>query len=115
MLFFFLMFRQPPRSTLFPYTTLFRSEPALGGHGVSEVQARELDLPGERRREEAGFRDALVEPVVERPMVLEFERAERMGHALDAIGQAVRPVVRRVDAPLVAGAVVVRMPDAVHH
>src|SRR5947207_13302850 len=24
-LFFFLMFRQPPRSTLFPYTTLFRS------------------------------------------------------------------------------------------
>src|SRR5207244_11121267 len=24
-LFFFLMFRRPPRSTLFPYTTLFRS------------------------------------------------------------------------------------------
>src|SRR5437764_6848381 len=24
--FFFLMIRQPPRSTLFPYTTLFRSE-----------------------------------------------------------------------------------------
>src|SRR5947208_15561725 len=24
-LFFFLMIRQPPRSTLFPYTTLFRS------------------------------------------------------------------------------------------
>src|SRR5215211_8792196 len=33
-LFFFLMIRRPPRSTLFPYTTLFRSgaEPApLGG------------------------------------------------------------------------------------
>src|SRR5215475_54267 len=27
--FFFLMIRRPPRSTLFPYTTLFRS--ALGG------------------------------------------------------------------------------------
>src|SRR5436853_3922339 len=26
-LFFFLMLRRPPRSTLFPYTTLFRSEP----------------------------------------------------------------------------------------
>src|SRR3712207_8800241 len=26
MLFFFLMIRRPPRSTLFPYTTLFRSE-----------------------------------------------------------------------------------------
>src|SRR5256885_11814899 len=25
--FFFLMIRRPPRSTLFPYTTLFRSEP----------------------------------------------------------------------------------------
>src|SRR5688572_32181015 len=28
--FFFLMIRRPPRSTLFPYTTLFRSQ-ALGG------------------------------------------------------------------------------------
>src|SRR5437899_7136712 len=28
MLFFFLMIRRPPRSTLFPYTTLFRSDPA---------------------------------------------------------------------------------------
>src|SRR5947207_15425809 len=31
--FFFLMIRRPPRSTLFPYTTLFRSQgfhPALG-------------------------------------------------------------------------------------
>src|SRR2546430_5199129 len=27
--FFFLMIRRPPRSTLFPYTTLFRSEPAV--------------------------------------------------------------------------------------
>src|SRR6266853_1738301 len=26
-LFFFLMIRRPPRSTLFPYTTLFRSKP----------------------------------------------------------------------------------------
>src|SRR3712207_9436209 len=27
--FFFLMIRRPPRSTLFPYTTLFRSYPKL--------------------------------------------------------------------------------------
>src|SRR2546428_1508180 len=27
--FFFLMIRRPPRSTLFPYTTLFRSPPVL--------------------------------------------------------------------------------------
>src|SRR5256885_14924687 len=31
--FFFLMIRRPPRSTLFPYTTLFRSPgPAQRGH-----------------------------------------------------------------------------------
>src|SRR2546429_2243425 len=29
--FFFLMIRRPPRSTLFPYTTLFRSPPHPGG------------------------------------------------------------------------------------
>src|SRR5580698_11160301 len=27
--FFFLMIRRPPRSTLFPYTTLFRSRPPI--------------------------------------------------------------------------------------
>src|SRR3989442_11245767 len=30
-LFFFLMIRRPPRSTLFPYTTLFRSLLSMGG------------------------------------------------------------------------------------
>src|SRR6266542_6191976 len=29
-IFFFLMIRRPPRSTLFPYTTLFRSRDAIG-------------------------------------------------------------------------------------
>src|SRR2546422_8175791 len=34
LLFFFLMIRRPPRSTLFPYTTLFRSRHrALGRRG----------------------------------------------------------------------------------
>src|SRR2546427_3626488 len=32
-LFFFLMIRRPPRSTLFPYTTLFRSPAALDDLG----------------------------------------------------------------------------------
>src|SRR3712207_6887434 len=30
--FFFLMIRRPPRSTLFPYTTLFRSRPRRDRH-----------------------------------------------------------------------------------
>src|SRR5258705_10511071 len=33
-LFFFLMIRRPPRSTLFPYTTLFRSLPIADFHGL---------------------------------------------------------------------------------
>src|SRR3712207_7386311 len=33
--FFFLMIRRPPRSTLFPYTTLFRSAIADESHGFA--------------------------------------------------------------------------------
>src|SRR5689334_25120884 len=39
--FFFLMLRRPPRSTLFPYTTLFRSQPDL------------VDVPEHRHRRRA--------------------------------------------------------------
>src|SRR5437588_6716661 len=37
--FFFLMIRRPPRSTLFPYTTLFRSEEALND-GLADFGVR---------------------------------------------------------------------------
>src|SRR3712207_6942896 len=38
--FFFLMIRRPPRSTLFPYTTLFRSFLATGNkHKIEEIKA----------------------------------------------------------------------------
>src|SRR2546430_8702944 len=49
--FFFLMIRRPPRSTLFPYTTLFRS--ADGGdrrHGSRQSPRRAI--PGTPRSEE---------------------------------------------------------------
>src|SRR5260370_6100246 len=36
-IFFFLMIRRPPRSTLFPYTTLFRSVAATKGYGGQVV------------------------------------------------------------------------------
>src|SRR6266404_8589494 len=44
---FFLMMRRPPRSTLFPYTTLFRSPPGArrdgreGGGGAAPLDRRE--------------------------------------------------------------------------
>src|SRR5690606_41845169 len=40
-LFFFLMIRRPPRSTLFPYTTLFRSRLAAMASGVAEAKLAE--------------------------------------------------------------------------
>src|SRR5438270_4745131 len=38
---FFLMIRRPPRSTLFPYTTLFRS----GGHTLTAVDLTNAAAP----------------------------------------------------------------------
>src|SRR5258706_15358898 len=38
-MFFFLMIRRPPRSTLFPYTTLFRSSVRVGDVEVFGVDA----------------------------------------------------------------------------
>src|SRR6266487_5338831 len=35
--FFFLMIRRPPRSTLFPYTTLFRSPPRCSSQRIRVV------------------------------------------------------------------------------
>src|SRR5229473_2954592 len=37
---FFLMIRRPPRSTLFPYTTLFRSDTATEHHRNAAKQRR---------------------------------------------------------------------------
>src|SRR3989454_8567314 len=58
--FFFLMIRRPPRSTLFPYTTLFRSH--LGDHDRRQPlpeQAGELlgDLLDEHQRRERRQRE----------------------------------------------------------
>src|SRR2546430_12967935 len=42
-LFFFLMIRRPPRSTLFPYTTLFRSGVERDGDGRQDADDRHDD------------------------------------------------------------------------
>src|SRR3712207_9401239 len=51
MIFFFLMIRRPPRSTLFPYTTLFRSDHAEDP--VEEQQEERDDDEAGRARDEA--------------------------------------------------------------
>src|SRR3712207_1515255 len=60
---FFLMIRRPPRSTLFPYTTLFRS-----GDGAGD---RLADPPGRVRRE-----------LVAAPVVELLDRADQAERAL---------------------------------
>src|SRR5256885_8010599 len=45
--FFFLMFRPPPRSTLFPYPTLFRSDVALEGKAGSDASHGRVGQDGD--------------------------------------------------------------------
>src|SRR5258707_1623830 len=64
------MIRRPPRSTLFPYTTLFRSE--SGGHGVAAIRICQADrdgIGGGKRRH------------VHQPVVVEVTECRRTGHA----------------------------------
>ncbi len=82
---------------------------ALAHHRVAEVEAGEFDL---LRMEDAQL---LEEPVVEGPVVLELEGADRMGDPLEGVGQAVGEIVHRVDAPRVPGAVMGGVEDAVDH
>src|SRR5260221_9883561 len=48
--FFFLMIRRPPRSTLFPYTTLFRSH--IGSEAAQATAAAPLEWRHRRQRSE---------------------------------------------------------------
>src|SRR3712207_7902784 len=41
MSFFFLMIRRPPRSTLFPYTTLFRS--SFGLQSIADIKLNDIE------------------------------------------------------------------------
>src|SRR3712207_1618423 len=64
--FFFLMIRRPPRSTLFPYTTLFRSVGSIAEAGVYVAMAKGY------------FRDEGIE--------IESERFDSVVRAIPALG-----------------------------
>src|SRR6266487_5907049 len=91
--FFFLMIRRPPRSTLFPYTTLFRSSCSnmLGLSQVTlELLARALYAHLERRDAGAGqLRDRFVLQILD---VLQQERLAVLGReACEGAIHCVRP------------------------
>src|SRR5947208_10386372 len=99
--FFFLMIRRPPRSTLFSYTTLFRSPPELPAPLAPQLGplARYLLRPGHLHlagRAQQGSR-ALAGPVqLQEPAV----RQDRLlppvqDRGLEAAGRAARPAGRR--------------------
>src|SRR5439155_24351104 len=48
--FFFLIITPPPRSTLFPYTTLFRSELSVERRRVLQEASRVLEIAGDWAR-----------------------------------------------------------------
>src|SRR2546430_16301674 len=75
MFFFFLMIRRPPRSTLFPYTTLFRSGLGEGAHsrGIGEP-AHRTSIDGALPRPQAGGAGA---PRVERERPRDLARSAR--------------------------------------
>src|SRR3712207_8954238 len=70
-MFFFLMIRRPPRSTLFPYTTLFRSV-----HG----QARVLNSLGSVLQRQGRFEEAV--DVFEQSYRLLIELEDQRGQAM---------------------------------
>src|SRR3712207_8246724 len=61
--FFFLMIRRPPRSTLFPYTTLFRStfgNMVVRGESSPRAKLTDNDVREIRRRYRNGERQRLI-------------------------------------------------------
>src|SRR3712207_7327629 len=79
---FFLMIRRPPRSTLFPYTTLFRSHSdyALANRAVARIVAAD-------RARRLGF--AFVHPERDRGRVHEDRKSTRLNSSHANISYAV--------------------------
>src|SRR2546422_2269064 len=78
------MIRRPPRSTLFPYTTLFRSQKAEAGHGPSE---HPLVYRGE----------ALVDPAPEGPQDPGDRKSTRLNSSHGYISYAVFCLKKKKD------------------
>src|SRR3712207_8297585 len=84
-IFFFLMIRRPPRSTLFPYTTLFRSRAGLVRTGPPGHAAGLLEVDRQRRlleqRERVRRRPR---PLLQRGAVREAPQGDRKSTRLNS-------------------------------
>src|SRR5258705_6226332 len=68
------MIRRPPRSTLFPYTTLFRSE---------QLEQFEERIRAQMRADRPLKRDGTVEDVAEAALYFAGDRSRSLGDILD--------------------------------
>src|SRR2546426_9831663 len=84
--FFFLMIRRPPRSTLFPYTTLFRSLLALEGAAHAPADA---DFEAEELRQRLERALSALPPRTRAAFVL--SRNEGLSYAEVASRMAISP------------------------
>src|SRR5437899_6034876 len=83
------MLRRPPSSTLFPYTTLFRSEPVTERR-VDDGVADAHDEPAEERGIAALFKDGLLlETTLERFHELRDRKSTRLNSSHLGISYAV--------------------------
>ena len=82
---------------------------AFRGHRVSQIQACEFVLVWAGRN----FEGVQV-PIIKRAVDHELKRADGMRDPFDGITLAVRPIVERIDAPLVSTPVMTGVTDAIH-
>src|SRR2546428_2243261 len=89
--FFFLMIRRPPRSTLFPYTTLFRSKNALSKQYQKLFELEDVRLTIEK--------DAL-KAIAQKAIKRGDRKSTRLNSSHDQISYAVFCLKKNItDAP----------------
>src|SRR3989454_5856390 len=97
LIFFFLMIRRPPRSTLFPYTTLFRSSTLAGVDDLPcprHAVGIRSDQPGDVDRracveQQSGQSGQVLAPVAEQALDARDRKSTRLNSSHLVISYAV--------------------------
>src|SRR6266481_8219190 len=97
MFFFFLMIRRPPRSTLFPYTTLFRS-PA-GAAALHRQDAEQLLSPRAHPPDAAERPHHRCATLAARVLLFQLQAAFPDGLVVQLQPRGYRPLLPRLRAP----------------
>src|SRR5260221_14754184 len=95
--FFFLMIRRPPRSTLFPYTTLFRSlgRPMHRTQGLGQISAQDQL---QKQADEAAARLSMHEQCIRQGRLLD-RKSTRLNSSHTVISYAVFCLKKKKNKP----------------